>query len=530
MNKNKDNLVINEVYKDLKSSKSKSSKSISSKNNKSPKIFKTTTQIAITMAKAIIAITLIVTNKITQTINTETTLIKAFGINKIFFAILLLVKKWIITKYPTLNKIIIKEHKAQLSISYTHYTTFYGQINNSYDYVVYKSVLNYVYDKKISGCKYITNQNDNLMFFDNFDEVNINSKISITTKNNNSNNSTTYTIILTSYNSNIKTIKKFINICVKKYENIIQKNNITSNTIKYYKYLGMNNTHQPTYDEYNFTQTKRFDNIFFAQKEFLIKKIKYFTDNENSYKKLGIPYRLGILLYGKTGTGKTSCIKAIANMTKRNIIDISLSKIKNQKELREIFFGHKINGTNMEFKKRIIVLDELDCIIDNIKDRKLLEPNFKINTINYPTDDVENITLETLLTMMDGCVEQFGTMIIATTNYIDRLDKSLVRPGRFDICLGLDNSSPEIIIQIINHFSPISPNNSSSSTKTSTKIFLSETHIQKINKYSSWNGCYVWSPAKISQICLFNLNENNYFDKIIAHLEKHYDEECFLLR
>ena len=56
-------------------------------------------------------------------------------------------------------------------------------------------------------------------------------------------------------------------------------------------------------------------------------KIKYFSSNEQTYKLLGRPYSMGIMLYRKPGTGKTSCIKAIANLTQRHIVDISLKKI-----------------------------------------------------------------------------------------------------------------------------------------------------------------------------------------------------------
>ena len=135
------------------------------------------------------------------------------------------------------------------------------------------------------------------------------------------------------------------------------------------------------YDEFNFIQTKTFNNIFFVEKDDLVKKIKYFSNNEDSYRELVIPWCMGILLHGKPGTGKTSCIKAIASMTQRHIVDVALSKIKTQKELTDIFYNCKINGQGIPFHKRLFILDELYLIINKIKDIKL-----KTNTNENNTD------------------------------------------------------------------------------------------------------------------------------------------------
>lgn len=134
------------------------------------------------------------------------------------------------------------------------------------------------------------------------------------------------------------------------------------------------------------------------------------------------------------------------------------------------------------------MLEEFDCIIDKLKDRKNkisddnsnpnpnpnLNPNpnhihnsnhtrfNKImngtNDLNNPNqnlkdNDMEGVNLENLLCLLDGTVELSGSMFIATTNYIDLIDRALIRPGRFDCCIEFDNASWEIIIEMINHFS-----------------------------------------------------------------------------
>lgn len=516
--------------------------------------------------------------------NIEGNFVRIFGIDKLWIPILIYLKKILLQKIPILNKYIFKEKTSSLTITYTHYTsTYYNQQNNSSDYIIYKSILCYVYDKKPFGCKFTSNPGGNFMFFEQFDEIQINKKIWLVSKNTSTNTSNIYMLELLSYTSNIDEINKFIKYCLSKYKTQIQSESIISSGLKYYKYLGMNNsTHQCMFDEYPFTQTKTFENIFFTSKNTLVHKIQYFCSNEDTYKIIGRPYSMGIMLYGKPGTGKTSCIKAIASLTQRHIVDVSLKKIKTQKELSEIFYGNKINGIDIDLKKRLYVLEEFDCIIDKLKDRKNkisddnsnpnpnpnLNPNpnhihnsnhtrfNKImngtNDLNNPNqnlkdNDMEGVNLENLLCLLDGTVELSGSMFIATTNYIDLIDRALIRPGRFDCCIEFDNASWEIIIEMINHFSKknikklkknkknndiksfTNTQNSSSSCHNSSSNKLTESHIEVIKKYSVFNDKYVWSPAKISQICLFYVDSPNYYDDVVRELVAQYNEEIKLL-
>ena len=131
-------------------------------------------------------------------------------------------------------------------------------------------------------------------------------------------------------------------------------------------------------------------------------------------------------------------------------------------------------------------------------------------------------------------------MFIATTNYIELIDRALIRPGRFDCCIEFDNANEEIIIQMIKHFSIKNLNklkkkknysniksNSISSKESSNKLISK--YIKEIKKYSMYDEKYIWSPAKISQICLFYIDSSNYYDDVIDELKKQYDTEIKLL-
>ena len=73
----------------------------------------------------------------------------------------------------------------------------------------------------------------------------------------------------------------------------------------------------------------------------LLQHLDYFLNNESEYKRLGIPYTAGYLFYGPPGNGKTSTIKAIANKTKRHILNVELTTIRSVSDLYDIFLRKK---------------------------------------------------------------------------------------------------------------------------------------------------------------------------------------------
>lgn len=205
-----------------------------------------------------------------------------------------------------------------------------------------------------------------------------------------------------------------------------------------------------------------FDTYVSKYKNIIIDYIESFKKSNSDISKFGGfgTYNLGLMIYGEPGSGKTVLIKAIANKLNRNIIMVDMRTIKTRKQFQNLF-------DNCE--NYVYCLDEFDCIQGAIKNRtdekeEHIDPNIELKERYLKvlelvskqdkektllTEELENIkkqmktnedslTLDSILTVLDGPVEMRNRVIIATTNYIDRIDPALLRHGRFDLKIKLE--------------------------------------------------------------------------------------------
>jgi hypothetical protein len=200
-----------------------------------------------------------------------------------------------------------------------------------------------------------------------------------------------------------------------------------------------------------FNTCKSFSNIFGDHVSELKERLDLFINHPEWYMTRGIPHSLGILLHGIPGAGKTSTIKAVAKDTDRHIFNLSLREYTTQKQLLNLFFneniivmddeGHK-QTYRIPLNQRIFVIEDIDCLTDIVYQRK-------DNDISNKGD---SITLSFILNLLDGVLETPGRILIITSNYPEKLDKALIRPGRIDVKVEFKHASKNMIADIINNF------------------------------------------------------------------------------
>ena len=157
-------------------------------------------------------------------------------------------------------------------------------------------------------------------------------------------------------------------------------------------------------------------------KEGVYNDVQAFLGARNWYMDRGIPYRRGYLLYGPPGTGKTSFIQALAGELDYNIAMLNLS----QKGIVDDALNHLL--TNIP-PRTLVLLEDADAAFTNRR---------QVDDDGYSG---ANVTFSGLLNALDGVASAEERLVFLTTNHVDRLDEALVRPGRVDMTIKLDNAT-----------------------------------------------------------------------------------------
>jgi cell division protease FtsH len=158
-----------------------------------------------------------------------------------------------------------------------------------------------------------------------------------------------------------------------------------------------------------------------------LREIKDFLDDPTRYLQAGAAAPKGVLLVGPPGTGKTLLARATAG--EANAVFFSASGAEFVESLvgvgaariRDLF----ANARRMA--PAIIFIDELDAA-----GRK------RGAGVGQGNDEREQ-TLNQLLVEMDGFGGDAGVVVMGATNRPDILDPALLRPGRFDRQVVVDN-------------------------------------------------------------------------------------------
>lgn len=178
-------------------------------------------------------------------------------------------------------------------------------------------------------------------------------------------------------------------------------------------------------------------------KQTIIDDIARFYKNTDWYKRTGIPRKRGYLLYGPPGTGKTSLILALAARFKLNVCLLTLSSYAmNDNDLNKLMSSAPTNS--------IILIEDVDAAFSK-KRAKIEKSNENNDSLSSSSNGV---TFSGLLNALDGVAAQSGRIIFLTTNYIERLDSALIRPGRIDLKVKINYATCFQISEIYKRFFP----------------------------------------------------------------------------
>ena len=256
------------------------------------------------------------------------------------------------------------------------------------------------------------------------------------------------------------------------------------------------------YTQHKFHTTRTFENVFFEQRQKVKKHVEFFLTRKDWYEKKGIPYTLGFMFHGDPGCGKTSTVKAIANTARRHVINIQLSEIKSKAQLRHLFFNeeiHVMNGNASErytipIHERLYLIEDIDAMGDAVLERKWKKPEApkeeKKKTGDpwmdrEEEDSKEPLDLSFLLNLLDGTLESSGRILCISSNFPERIDKALIRPGRIDMIVNFKKCNRAILQEMVSSF-----------------------YDETFDDWTTEDLDYRWTPAEVNQILFRNFDKS----------------------
>ena len=145
----------------------------------------------------------------------------------------------------------------------------------------------------------------------------------------------------------------------------------------------------------------------------------------------------------------------------------------------------------MTVSERLYVVEDIDGMRDKVLRREWKKPQVVTKKTEEDAwlarekeSEKETIDLSFLLNLLDGTLEADGRMMIITTNFPERIDRALIRPGRIDMIVHFKKCSRAIVQEMVNAF-----------------------YEKEIEIADEPSLDYKWSPAEVNQILFRNFSD-----------------------
>jgi uncharacterized ubiquitin-like protein YukD len=152
-----------------------------------------------------------------------------------------------------------------------------------------------------------------------------------------------------------------------------------------------------------YTKDNSWDSLFLPQsiKTEIKALVENFLSSKDFYLQNKIPWKRGIMLFGKPGNGKTSIIRTI--ISSYNFKPVTIAPNANDDAVREAFSYAE------EQSPSLLYFEDLDSLLE------------------------KNVDISSFLNLMDGISAKNGLLVIATANEVKKLKTNITdRPSRFD--------------------------------------------------------------------------------------------------
>lgn len=164
-----------------------------------------------------------------------------------------------------------------------------------------------------------------------------------------------------------------------------------------------------------------FENLYYDKPvNDFIKELDRWIESKEWFEKRGLDWRMGALLKGLPGTGKSSFAKAVAQKYNLPIYRFDLISMSNEELNR--YWNRALNNSPC-----ICLFEDMDRLYDD-----------KGEMINSDTMQSKGkLTTDAILNCISGVSDSNGVLTMVTANHPEKLPAALTRAGRLDIDLEL---------------------------------------------------------------------------------------------
>jgi DNA replication protein DnaC len=168
----------------------------------------------------------------------------------------------------------------------------------------------------------------------------------------------------------------------------------------------------------------------------IMEDLDAFKQREQFHKQRGIPYKRGYVLYGPPGTGKSSLARAMAHYLRYNMYTFPVGEISTITAYKNLM--HTVRSYS------VVIFDDVDGLpLEEVQEdgnangqdvagKSVKVLDMTLGRIVKRQTDTRKLTLPVLLETLDGYTGLHGCVVVFTTNYPERLDRTLTRSGRID--------------------------------------------------------------------------------------------------
>ncbi|KAG6752636.1 hypothetical protein POTOM_042658 [Populus tomentosa] len=190
--------------------------------------------------------------------------------------------------------------------------------------------------------------------------------------------------------------------------------------------------------------------------------LELFLKSKHYYHRLGHVWKRSYLLYGASGTGKSSFIAAMARFLNFDVYDINISKVSGDSDLKMLLL--------QTTSRSMIVIEDFD---------------------RFLTEKSRDVSLSGVLNFMDGIVSCCGEerVMVFTMNCKDQIDQAVLRPGRVDVHIQFPLCNFSAFKSLANNYLGVKEH----------KLF---SQVEEILQY----GGSSLSPTEIGEIMISNRN------------------------